>query len=539
MKNGHLKKRRRIAVIVRMLLLALAAAGIFGAGKVKAAPEDAAYSAEGQYWPEAPELAGEAVVLMEAGTKAVIYEKNPEEKMYPASTTKILTALIVLEHCSLDETVVFTEECCDLEEGAVTIDSVPGEKMLLKDVMYGLLLPSGNDCAMALAIHTAGSVEAFADMMNEKAAQLGATNSHFVNPSGLFDRNHYTTASDLAKIAWYAFQNSTFVDIISHPTYVIEPTNMNPESRVLTNTHEMITPGNADYSSDVIGGKTGYLYESGRCLVTYARRNGVTLLSVILDGSYYGIFTETQELLDYGWNHFAIINIAESERRFSYADDSARVWLDTSSEILTLINVPFSELNSEVCYTWYMDADEYAVGRSGAGIGLNDNRELYAWINYSYAGHFLGRGYVYIDPALEPAAAAFIDVFYVNIVLVIIIAVLVLLAVVYVIRLARKATRPDSLHSKIRKKVRKGRIRYYNRSDSVDLRSQYVRRGSRNQETIYDLDEIGLPRVEPDSVKRRKGEKSMDRGSMERRRDGTFLEDTEDTVQPRRRYTRR
>ena len=183
--------------------------------------------------------------------------------MYPASTTKILTAIVVLEHCSLDETVIFTEECCDLEEGAVTIDSVPGEEMSLKDVMYGLLLPSGNDCAMALALHVAGSVSAFVDMMNEKAQEIGAAHSHFVNPSGLFHSNHYTTASDLALIAQYAFRNSTFVDIISHPTYIIEPTNKNPDSRVLINTHEMITPGNPDYNSNVIGGKTGYLYEAG------------------------------------------------------------------------------------------------------------------------------------------------------------------------------------------------------------------------------------------------------------------------------------
>ena len=259
-----------------------------------------------QIWPEEPDIDGHAVLLMEANSGAVVYSKNADEIMYPASTTKILTAIVVLENCSLDETVTFTEECCDLEDGAVTIDSVPGEEMSLKDVMYGLLLPSGNDCAMALAIHTAGSISAFAEMMNKKAAEIGATSSHFTNPSGLFDSKHYTTASDLALIAQYAFRNSTFVDIISHPTYIIEPTNKTAESRVITNTHEMIIPGMADYDSSVIGGKTGYLYEAGRCLVTYAEKNGITFLSVILDGSYYGIFSETQELLDFGYDSFRI-----------------------------------------------------------------------------------------------------------------------------------------------------------------------------------------------------------------------------------------
>ena len=368
-----------------------------------------------QNWPTAPETAGEGVVLMEANTKAVIYEKNPDEKMYPASTTKILTAIVVLEHCSLDETVVFTEECVDLEEGAVTIDSVAGEEMLLKDVMYGLLLPSGNDCAMALALHVAGSISAFADMMNEKALEIGAKDSHFVNPSGLFNSNHYTTASDLALIARYAFQNSTFVDIISHPTYIIEPTNMNPESRVLINTHEMITPGNPDYNSHVIGGKTGYLYEAGRCLVTYAEKDGVTLLCVILDGSYYGIFGETQEMLEFGWNNFKVINISEEERRFSYANESAKIQIDPSDQILALNDVPFYELTSLINYAYYLDEQEYADAKEAAGIKPGDRRQLYAWIDYYYAGHFLGSCNVIIDPGMVIKTASFINVIYINV----------------------------------------------------------------------------------------------------------------------------
>ena len=447
--------------------------------------------AQEQVWPDAPELDGEGVVLMEANTGALIYEKNPDDRMYPASTTKILTAIVVLENCSLDEIVTFTEECCDLEEGAVTIDSVPGEEMVLKDVMYGLLLPSGNDCAMALALHVAGSIDRFADMMNAKAEQIGAKNSHFSNPSGLFDADHYTTAADLSLIAQYAFHNSTFVDIISHPTYIIESTNKTADSRVLVNTHEMITPTNPDYNSHVIGGKTGYLYEAGRCLVTYGEKNGITLISVILNGSYYGIFSETQALLDFGWDHFKILNISEEERRFTYASEDAKVLIDPSDQILGLNDVPFYELTSKINYAYYLDENEYAEAKEEAGILPGNPRQLYAWIEYTYAGHYLGRCHVIIDPNLVISSAAFINVMYINIWLIILIVVVVLLLIILLVRLVRKAQEESGTAQNHRRHGRK-QVRYYNKSDSIDLREKYVQSGQRDRGSVHRLYDINV-----------------------------------------------
>ena len=454
----------------------------------------AAFAEEEQVWPDAPELAGEGVVLMEANTGALIFEKNPDEKLFPASTTKILTAIVVLENSSLDEIVTFTEECCDLEEGAVTIDSVPGEQMVLKDVLYGLLLPSGNDCAMALALHVAGSIDRFADMMNAKAEQIGTKNSHFTNPSGLFDPDHYTTAADMALIAQYAFHNSTFVDIISHPTYIIEPTNKTPESRVLTNTHEMITPTNPDYNSHVIGGKTGYLYEAGRCLVTYAEKDGITLICVILNGSYYGIFSETQALLDFGWDHFKILNISEEERRFSYASEDAKVTIDPSDQILGLNGVPFYELTSKINYAYYLDENEYAEAKEEAGILPGDPRQLYAWIDYSYAGHYLGRCHVIIDPNLVIRTAAFINVMYINIWLIILIVAVVVLIVFFLVRLARKSREEAGrLAAWQHRKHGRRQVRYYSKSDRIDLREKYVQEGQRDRGSVHRLYDINVP----------------------------------------------
>ena len=477
----RMRKRTLIKRLCAIIFCALLLSGVFGCEAF----------AQEQVWPDAPELAGEGVVLMEANTGALIYDKNPDERMYPASTTKILTAIVVLENCSLDEIVTFTEECCDLEEGAVTIDSVPGEQMVLKDAMYGLLLPSGNDCAMALALHVAGSVDRFADMMNAKAEQIGARNSHFANPSGLFDPDHYTTAADLSLIAQYAFHNSTFVDIISHPTYIIEPTNMTPDSRVLTNTHEMITPTNPDYNSNVIGGKTGYLYEAGRCLVTYGEKDGITLISVILNGSYYGIFSETQALLDFGWDHFKILNISEEERRFSYATEDAKVLIDPSDQILGLNGVPFYELTSKINYAYYLDENEYAQAKEEAGILPGDSRQLYAWIEYTYGGHYLGKCHVIIDPDLVVHTAAFIKVMYINIWLIILIVVVVILTVIFLVRLARKS-REEAGNAWHHRKHGRKQVRYYSRSDSIDLREKYVRSGQRDRGSVHRLHDINV-----------------------------------------------
>ena len=453
-------------------------------------------SADGdKTWPQAPEIDGDAVYLMEANTQAVIYEKNQDEKMYPASTTKILTAILVLENCSLSETVTFTEECCDLEEGATSINAVPGEEMSLKDVMYGLLLPSGNDCAIALAIHVAGSVDAFAEMMNTKAREIGCTDSNFVNPSGLYNANHYTTASDLAKIAWYAFQNSTFVDIISHPTYIIEPTNKTSESRVLNNTHEMITPGSDTYNASVIGGKTGYLYEAGRCLVTYARKDGITLLAVILDGSYYGIFNATQELLDFGWDNFSISNVSENEKRFSYGENDAKVQLDSSSQILTLNGVSFLDLTSKINYAYYLNEDEYKDAKLEAGITEGDNRQLYATIDYSYDGHYLGSCNVFIDPDLTFEDTEWIYVYYINIWLVILSVVVIAIVVLLIIRSVKKRREQELRRNNARSGGRRP-VRNYDRSDSINLQDQYIRSSNRNHSSVHSLQEIGIRNVQ-------------------------------------------
>ena len=245
---------------------------------------------EEEVWPVPQSVETESVMIMELTTSTVLYEKDADSMRYPASTTKILTCLLALENSSMDEMVTFSERAVDLEEAASNIDAVAGETMSMKDCLYGLMLASGNDVANAIAEHIGGSIEGFADMMNERAAAIGCTGSHFENPSGLFGDEHYTTARDMALIAQEAYKNSTFIDLITTSTYTMGPTNENDEPRTFRNWNELINEDSDYYCPDVIGGKTGYLDESGRCLVTYSQRDNMTIITVQYKGEYFGIF---------------------------------------------------------------------------------------------------------------------------------------------------------------------------------------------------------------------------------------------------------
>lgn len=382
--------------------------------ETKPAAEGSTVRVDENGWPVAPEVISGSVMMVEVNTGAVLYTKDEDVQRYPASTTKILTCLIALENCSFTETVRFSANAVDLEEGATSIDAVEGEEMSMKDCLYGLMLPSGNDCAIAIAEHIAGSVEAFAEIMNARAAEIGCESSNFVNPEGLFHRDHYTTASDLCKIARVAFNNSAFVEIVSHVTYTIPETNKS-EPRLIENTNYMIDPTSSYYYENIVGGKTGYLYESGRCLVTLAKKNGLTVVTVVMFCSNYtGVFIDTEELLDYVFNGFALNNIAETESRFTYSCDASKIKLDATAQILMPRQLEMTDLVSDIEFTYDMDMDEFAEASEKAGITSRDGRHLYAIINYYYANNYLGHVNVLIDDNMEVPKAVFASTTYLN-----------------------------------------------------------------------------------------------------------------------------
>ncbi len=265
-------------------------------------------------WPEGPSVFADSAIVMEASTGLILYEKNIDKVHYPASITKILTALVVLENSSLGDIVTFSKDAVfkvDLDSSRIGIDV--GEKLTIQQCLYGMLLESANEVSYALAEHVGGTVENFATMMNEKAKSLGCKDSNFVNPHGLPNKEHVTSAYDMALITRAAMKNDTFAKIFGTRNYQIPPTNIQSETRYLRNHHRFITK--ESYSFDgCLGGKTGYTSEAKYTLVTVAKRGDLELICVIMkDDTFDHQYTDTQRLLNFGFDNFSIYPISDSK----------------------------------------------------------------------------------------------------------------------------------------------------------------------------------------------------------------------------------
>jgi D-alanyl-D-alanine carboxypeptidase (penicillin-binding protein 5/6) len=235
-------------------------------------------------------VSADSAIVIEANSGRVIYEKDADTRRPMASTTKIMTAIVALEACDMSQTVSISGEAVGIEGSSVYLKT--GDKLSLGDLVWALMLESANDAAAAIAIEVAGSIEAFAEMMNEKAAELGLTDSHFTNPHGLDNKDHYTTARDLARLASYALKNPRFREIVSTYRHSISFGN---ETRYLLNHNKMLK-----LYDGAVGVKTGYTKRSGRCLVSAAERNGVTLVAVTLNAP--DDWRDHCEMLDLGFN---------------------------------------------------------------------------------------------------------------------------------------------------------------------------------------------------------------------------------------------
>jgi D-alanyl-D-alanine carboxypeptidase (penicillin-binding protein 5/6) len=268
-----------------------------------------------------------AGLLIERSSDRILFEKNAYKKMYPASTTKILTAIVVLENTNLTDTATVSKNALEtIPNGYVTCNLQIGEELSIKDLMYALMVKSANDAAVVLAEHVGGSVEGFSDMMNEKAKEIGCKNTHFVNPNGIHNNNHYTTAYDLYLMADYALSfehTNEFREFVSKTSYTLPATNMYPaEDRSFTTTNELIKINNNDridnyYYKNALGIKTGHTSQAGYCLVSSSNRDDLEFISVILDGGFdsKGLSersTETIKLFDFGYDNFTLTKIKEA-----------------------------------------------------------------------------------------------------------------------------------------------------------------------------------------------------------------------------------
>ena len=236
----------------------------------------------------------QSAVVMERSSHRILFEQNGNAHLPMASTTKIVTALTVINHANLDDVVEVSPKAVGIEGSSIYLRA--GEHLTVRELLYGLMLRSGNDSAVALALHVAGSIEAFAEMMNETASKAGCVDSHFVNPHGLHDDNHYTSARDLATLTCVALENADFRQIVATKSVRISYEGMEYD-RVLVNKNKLLSS-----FSDADGVKTGYTKKAGRCFVGSATRNGMQVVVVVLNCG--PMFEETSDMLDVAFNNY-------------------------------------------------------------------------------------------------------------------------------------------------------------------------------------------------------------------------------------------
>lgn len=313
-------------------------------------------------WPEEPKVDAYSAVLMEVETGTVLYAKNPDTQMYPASITKIMTALLTLENCKLTDQMTFSEEAIKaLPPNYVSMGAAVGEQMKVEDCVNALLIYSANDAANCLAVHQAGSIPAFVKLMNQRAKEAGAKKTHFNNPSGLHEENHYTTAYDMCRILRACAKLDTFNEIAGRRTYTIPRTNKNPE-RVYYAKHKMLFPTHSAYYPYVVSGKTGYTDEAGNTLVTYAEKDGLKLVCCVMKCGQGITYKDTKTLFEYGFNNFHMADASGIDNRFTLTDvgifgtedvdsfSNFRIALKNQSPVVLPTGAGFSKIETKLEY---------------------------------------------------------------------------------------------------------------------------------------------------------------------------------------------
>ena len=370
----RLEKITKFTERLHMRFAALLAASIVLSAIFGCAAPTTAYAAV--QWPTMSSIEAEGGILIDAATGTVLFAKNENQQFYPASITKILTALLVIENCEdLDEEFTFSHRAVyDVEANSQNCGYDEGDVISVRDALYAMMLQSANEVANGLAEHIGGSIEGFADMMNEYAASVGCTNSHFANPSGLNNPDHYTTASDYARICRMAFANEIFCEIDGTRYYKLPPSKRNPDGLTVYTHHGMLKKNNENYYPDAVGGKTGYTSLAGNTLVTCARRDGLKLITVVLNG-HQTHYKDTKAMLDFGFDSFQSLSVRSHEQNYAEVYDV----LDITSEGVDGIDIltpqadasvilpkdaQFSELERTITYL-----DAAAISKDGASEG--------------------------------------------------------------------------------------------------------------------------------------------------------------------------
>lgn len=338
-------------------------------------------------WPKGPSVEAEGAVLMEAETGTVLYAKNPDTQLYPASITKIMTALLTLEDSKLTDTVVYEGEALTpLPRNYVELTVSPGEKMSVEDSLCALLMMSANNVANALAVHDSGTIADFAEKMNERAVQAGAKNTHFNNPSGLHEKNHYTTPYDMCRIMRECIQYDEFKEIAGSRVHTLAKTKTlkTKEQRTIYALHRMLFSTRSEYYEYCVCGKTGYTDQARNTLVTYAEKDGLKLVCCVMGCGGGVSYSDTEALFEYGFDNFSVADASDSEERFTLKDAGIFASEDMVSVASFNIEIPEESL---------------VVLPTGVGLNKVDTEIKYltdaedgcfAEVDYKYQGMVVG-----------------------------------------------------------------------------------------------------------------------------------------------------
>ncbi|MCH5344358.1 MAG: D-alanyl-D-alanine carboxypeptidase [Acetatifactor sp.] len=347
-------------------------------------------------WPQGPVVSAESAILMESETGAILYAKNIHETEYPASTTKILTTLLVSELCSLNEEVVMTSKAVfGIPRGSNNVAMNPGDVLTVEQCLNAILIRSANEVSYAIAEHISGSWDDFADLMNERAAELGCVDSHFANPNGLPDENHYTSAYDMAMIGRAFFANEMLCRITTTPMLHI------PKKRGdLYDANQMqLLPGKEYAYQYLIGCKTGYTDASRSALVSCAERDGLKLICVVMRDENPQYYQDTISLFDYGFANFERVNVSQTETKYNI-DTTGSFYSDNdifgnSQPILSLNREDFIVLPKTATFADIDSTISYDT----------DNQNQAAIITYTYHDVYIGSASVDLAVNTEEAHA--------------------------------------------------------------------------------------------------------------------------------------
>lgn len=333
-------------------------------------------------WPQGPVVSAKSAILMDAGTGAILYSKNIHEKLYPASTTKILTAYIARQKSGLDEMVEYSSEAVNSIDwrSDSNIGIKAGEAITMEQSLYGLLVGSASECGNAIGEHVSGSVDAFVDLMNETAKNLGCTETHFVNTNGKHDEEHYTSTHDLALIAQQFFADEVLCKMSSTRSYTI-PASPTLSQDLIPNSKNNLLPGKAYAYEYLVGSKTGYTPNARSNLVSCAEKDGLKLICVVMADESPEQFQDTVSLFDYGFSNFSSVQASQEDTTYNVGrgglfsaggqQASQILSIDPSAKVTLPATVEFADLTSELSY------DDTSAGQA-------------AIIHYSYNGQTLG-----------------------------------------------------------------------------------------------------------------------------------------------------